>query len=145
VIGGSGPAHTPHSQSTIFRTFANAFDPRLRLGAGRPGISNMRILGIVALTLLHPSVALATAISDPTARLACFDAPPKAAARKATPKPPDEFAAAKAAMTRKLTDPESARFDQLFKVTTDNGEAVCSLANSKNRMGGLHRSDRLHL
>jgi hypothetical protein len=46
------------------------------------------------------------------------------------------FAAAKAAMTRKLTDPESARFDQLFKVTTDNGEAVCGLVNSKNRMGG---------
>jgi hypothetical protein len=56
--------------------------------------------------------------------------------QKAAPKLPDEFAAAKAAMTLKLTDPESARFDQLFRVTTDNGEAICGLVNSKNRMGG---------
>jgi hypothetical protein len=101
----------------------------------------MRILGIVALALLIGGASTANAvdckgISDPAARLACFDAPPKTAAKKALPKPSDEFAAAKAAMMRKLTDPESARFDEMFKVATDNGEAICGLVNSKNRMGG---------
>jgi hypothetical protein len=101
----------------------------------------MRILGIVALALLLAAASTAHAtdcksISDPAARLACFDAPPKTAAKKTAPKPPDEFAAAKAAMTRKLTDPESARFDEMFKVATDNGDAICGLVNSKNRMGG---------
>jgi hypothetical protein len=101
----------------------------------------MRNLVMVVLAFLQAAAPTAQAtdckaISDPAARLACFDAPPKAAAKKAAPKPLDEFAAAKAAMTRKLTDPESARFDQLFKVMTDNGEAICGLVNSKNRMGG---------
>jgi hypothetical protein len=100
----------------------------------------MRILGILVLAFLHAAAAAhaadCKAISDPAARLACFDAPPKTATKKAAPKLPDEFAAAKAAMTLKLTDPESARFDQLFRVTTDNGEAICGLVNSKNRMGG---------
>jgi hypothetical protein len=39
-------------------------------------------------------------------------------------------------MARKLTDPESARFDDLFRVQSDSGEAVCGMVNSKNRMGG---------
>jgi hypothetical protein len=39
-------------------------------------------------------------------------------------------------MARKLTDRESARFDDLFKVHADSGEAVCGMVNSKNRMGG---------
>jgi hypothetical protein len=101
----------------------------------------MRILGIVALGVLLAAASTADAagcksISDPAARLACFDSAPKIAAKKAAPKPPDEFSAAKAAMARKLTDPESARFDDLFKVQADSGEAVCGMVNSKNRMGG---------
>jgi hypothetical protein len=99
----------------------------------------MRILGIVMVaSLLAPAAHAADckSISDPAARLACFDAAPKTTAKKPTPKPPDEFAAAKAATQRKLTDPESARFEDLFKVSTDQGEAVCGLVNSKNRMGG---------
>jgi hypothetical protein len=101
----------------------------------------MRILELVvsAALLLAASTAQAAdckSISDPAARLACFDAAPKPAAKKAAPKPADEFSAAKAAMARKLTDPESARFDDLFKVQTDSGEAVCGMVNSKNRMGG---------
>jgi hypothetical protein len=79
----------------------------------------MRILGIVALASLLAAGAAHAAdcksISDPAARLACFAAAPKTAAKKAAPKPMDEFGAATAAMARKLTDPESARFDDLFK------------------------------
>jgi hypothetical protein len=79
-------------------------------------------------------------IPDSAARLACFDkaakSPPKAAAKKGLPKA-DDFGAAKAAMSRKLTDPESARFTDLFKVSTpDEGEIICGMVNSKNRMGG---------
>jgi hypothetical protein len=101
----------------------------------------MRILGIVALALLLAAASTAhaadcKAISDPTARLACFDNTPKAA-KKSTPKPPavDEFAAAKATMSRKLTDPESARFTDLFK-SGGTAPVVCGMVNSKNRMGG---------
>jgi hypothetical protein len=100
----------------------------------------MRILGIVALATLFAApmahAADCKSISDPAARLACFDTELKVTAKRAAPKPPDEFNAAKAAMARKLTDPESARFDDLFKVQTDSGEAVCGMVNSKNRMGG---------
>jgi hypothetical protein len=102
----------------------------------------MRILGIVALAVLVGGASTAhaadcKAISDPAARLACFDSTPKAA-KKITPKPQgaaDEFAAAKAAMSRKLTDPESARFTDLFK-SSGATPVVCGMVNSKNRMGG---------
>jgi hypothetical protein len=79
-------------------------------------------------------------IQDPTARLACFDSVQKAALKAAVKKPApkaDDFGSAKAAMTRKLTDPESARFTDLFKVATpDEGEVICGMVNSKNQMGG---------
>lgn len=76
-------------------------------------------------------------IADPAARLACFDKPAKAPVQK-TKKAvvTDEFAEVKAFISRKLTDPESARFEDLFKVQSDRGEAVCGLVNAKNRMGG---------
>ncbi|WP_441280125.1 hypothetical protein [Bradyrhizobium sp. 63_E2_N1_3] len=78
-----------------------------------------------------------TSIADTQARLACFDKAAKAP-KAAIKKPPtDEFADAKAALVRKLTDPESARYTDLFKVSTpDEGEVVCGMVNSKNRMGG---------
>lgn len=79
------------------------------------------------------------AIPDAAARLACFDKQPTKPAvpkvKKAAPAV-DDFADAKAAIKRKLTDPESAQFTELFKVQPRNGEAVCGLVNSKNRMGG---------
>jgi hypothetical protein len=43
---------------------------------------------------------------------------------------------AKAAMQRKLTDPMSAQWLDLYKVGTPAGEMVCGMVNSKNRMGG---------
>ena len=77
------------------------------------------------------------AVQDAATRLACFDKAAKTAPKAIKkPTPVDEFAAAKTAMRQKLNDPDSARFDDLFKVTTDTGEAVCGLVNSKNRMGG---------
>jgi hypothetical protein len=101
----------------------------------------MRILGFVALALLLVPASAAhaadcKAISDPAARLACFDSAPKAT-KKDAPKPvaADEFAAAKAAMSRKLTDPESARFTDLFK-SNGTTPVMCGMVNSKNRMGG---------
>jgi hypothetical protein len=79
------------------------------------------------------------AIQDPRARLACFDKAPtsKATPKQAAKKPTDEFAEAKAAMSRKLVDPESARFTDLFGVSTqEEGPIVCGMINSKNQMGG---------
>jgi hypothetical protein len=78
-------------------------------------------------------------LADPAARLACFDKPPKAlakAAKKATPK--DEFFTAKALLQKKMIDPESARFSEMFKIQAAGGEGdiYCGLVNSKNRMGG---------
>jgi hypothetical protein len=71
-------------------------------------------------------------IQDPTARLSCYDE--ATAAKRAKPKSPagDEFDRAKRAMLRKLTDPESARWGELFR----SGPVVCGKVNSKNRMGG---------
>ncbi|MET3907096.1 hypothetical protein ABID59_001427 [Bradyrhizobium sp. S3.3.6] len=78
-------------------------------------------------------------IPDAAARLACYDAAPKTTPKASTAKKPpaDEFADAKAALIRKLKDPESARFTDLFKVsTTGEGDVVCGMVNSKNSMGG---------
>lgn len=85
-------------------------------------------------------------IADAQARLACFDKSAKAP-KAAIKKPPtDEFADAVAALVRKLTDPESARFTDLFKVSTpDEGEVTCGMVNSKNRMGGYAGARGLHL
>jgi hypothetical protein len=105
------------------------------------------VLGSLLITLFlwasAPCRAAAdcSSIQDQTARLACFDSAPKApkaaATKKLGPKTPDDFGSAKAAMTRKLTDPESARFTDLFRVATpDEGEVICGMVNSKNRMGG---------
>jgi hypothetical protein len=69
----------------------------------------MRLLGIMALGLLLAAASTTHArdcknISDPVARLACFDAASKAPAVKKISLPKiDEFAAAKAAMAKKLT------------------------------------------
>jgi hypothetical protein len=94
---------------------------------------------ITALTALLMATAAhaadCKAIQDPAARLACFDAAPKAAPK--TAKKPDEFATAKAMLQRKMIDPESARFTSMFKVqTSGEGEVLCGLVNSKNSMGG---------
>jgi hypothetical protein len=78
-------------------------------------------------------------IQEPTARLACFDKgpTPKATPKQAAKKPADEFAEAKAAMSRKLVDPESVRFTDIFSVSTpEEGPIVCGMLNSKNQMGG---------
>jgi hypothetical protein len=135
-------SRSEHIFCVVIRAWPLARPLRLRLDGGRVGgISSMRILGIVALAVLIGGASTAhaadcKAISDPAARLACFDSPPKAM-KKNAPKPPaaDEFAAAKAAMSRKLTDPESARFTDLFK-SSGATPVVCGMVNSKNRMGG---------
>lgn len=83
-------------------------------------------------------------IADAQARLACFDkAPPPAPAKKpaASTKAAssvDPFAVAKAALLRKLTDPGSAQWMDLYKVASPSGELVCGMVNAKNRMGGYN-------
>jgi hypothetical protein len=77
-----------------------------------------------------------SAIQDARARLACYDAASKSRAAK---KPaPDEFAPAKQAMLRKLSDPDSARWADLFHVDggAADGAIICGKVNSKNQMGG---------
>lgn len=101
----------------------------------------MKILAAIVILSLFPALALAEdckAIQDATARLACFDKPPPKAATPKAKKAAaiDDFADAKAAIKRKLTDPESAQFTEMFKVQAQRGDAVCGLVNSKNRMGG---------
>jgi hypothetical protein len=66
-------------------------------------------------------------------RLACFDAP------KGAKKPvvADPYAPAKIAMTRKLTDPQSAQWGAFWNVAqSDGGALVCGAVNAKNTMGG---------
>jgi hypothetical protein len=79
-------------------------------------------------------------VTDPQERLACFDAavkpapakPAAAAAKKTVAPRPDEFAAAKAAMIRKLTDPDSAKWTDLFRVNSpEDGPIVCGMVNAK--------------
>lgn len=75
-------------------------------------------------------------ISEPTARLACYDAP-KAPKKPVKPKAVDPYSMAKAAMSKKLTDPESVRWGEFWDVTEKDGSAlVCGAVNSKNAMGG---------
>lgn len=103
----------------------------------------MRIVLVALMTLFFSGRdALAQdcrSITDPTARLTCFDKAPPAAAKTAK-KPAaavDAFAPAKVLLQRKMVDPESARFTDLFKVqTSSEGDVVCGIVNSKNRMGG---------
>ena len=109
----------------------------------------MRMRLVMLAAVLSMSVVSATnafaqqpdckSIQDPKARLACFDGAaraPKAAAKKAGPKPVDEFGKAKTAMLRKLTDPDSAKWGEFFSVQGDDGPMVCGMVNAKNRMGG---------
>jgi hypothetical protein len=99
-----------------------------------------KILILIAAVSCAPAANAADCkgIQDAAARLACFDAIPKAAPKMVAKKPPtDEFAEAKSAMSQKLVDPESSRFTDLFKVSTpDEGPIVCGMVNSKNQMGG---------
>src|SRR4029077_10662655 len=39
-------------------------------------------------------------------------------------------------MQQKLSDPMSAQWQDLFKVSTPEGEIICGKVNSKNKMGG---------
>jgi hypothetical protein len=78
------------------------------------------------------------AISDPTARLACFDAPLRAACR---PKPKnavlDDIEKAKRAIAATLTDPASAQFGEVFQGTGVPGKPIiCGSVNAKNIYGG---------
>lgn len=94
---------------------------------------------LIAATFFAAGPAIAQdckAIADGAARLACFDKAPKTAA-KAAKKPTDDAAPAKALLQRKMIDPESARYTDVFKVkTASEGDVVCGIVNSKNRMGG---------
>jgi hypothetical protein len=81
------------------------------------------------------------AIPDAAARLACFDkAPssqkPRVAKSNSAAVPAEDFTAAKAVIQRKLKDPMSAQWSELFKVKTKEGEFVCGAVNSKNSYGG---------
>lgn len=80
-------------------------------------------------------------IADAAARLACFDKAASApAAKKQFTKPAaiDPFADAKAAVLRKLNDPGSAQWIDLYRVQSPSGELVCGMVNAKNRMGGYN-------
>jgi hypothetical protein len=60
-------------------------------------------------------------------------------APKAVKKPvaPDPYGPSKAAMTRKLTDPQSAQWGNFWNATqADGGPLVCGAVNAKNTMGG---------
>lgn len=100
-------------------------------------------------TITIATLALASTISstlaedcskllDASARLACFDKQAKSGSAKAATKRPaaDPFAEAKAAMTKKLRDPESARFSDLYEAAQGPDKAICGMVNSKNAMGG---------
>lgn len=77
-------------------------------------------------------------IEDLDARIACFNRGPKPPAnqpKKVAPKL-DAFAVAKAAVSRKLTDPASARFSDLFQAAGPAGASViCGMVDVKNRAG----------
>lgn len=80
-------------------------------------------------------------ITDAQARLACFDKTSSAqkshvAKSNGAVASPENFAAAKAIIERKLKDPMSAQWAELFKVKTKDGEFVCGAVNSKNSYGG---------
>jgi hypothetical protein len=102
----------------------------------------MKTLALIAVALFSMSggaqAADCKALQDAAARLACFDKAPVASAPKAAKKPAgDPFGPAKALLQRKMIDPESARFTDVYSFQTPNeGEIVCGLVNSKNRMGG---------
>lgn len=93
-------------------------------------------LALLAACTTSALAADCKSITDAQSRLACFD--------KATKPPPkakkargDEYGPAKEAMARKLNDPTSAQWRDLFTVKTpDIGDVVCGMVNSKNRMGG---------
>lgn len=90
----------------------------------------MRILTLTIALLVPTACSAAPAscksIPDDTKRLACYDAQAGASEAPA-------WAAAKAAMARRLSDPESARWGSYF--LTPAGE-VCGTVNAKNKLGG---------
>jgi hypothetical protein len=100
----------------------------------------MKVIAAVIGLLALSSAAHADdckAIQDAALRLTCFDknSVPKARAKKVTIDV-DEFAAAKAVVERKLKDPLSAQWTNLFKTKTKEGEFICGAINSKNSYGG---------
>lgn len=98
------------------------------------------LIPMFALAASYPSSAIAQdckRISDPTARLACFDKGGAVRSPKAAkPRAADPFSDAKAAILRKLKDPGSAQWRDLFTVSGQGGPLVCGSVNSKNAMGG---------
>jgi hypothetical protein len=94
------------------------------------------ILRIATIALISSGTVAAAAdckaIRDPTLRLACFDAP------KGAKKPvADPYGPAKTAMSRKLSDPQSAQWGEFYTVVGDGGYGlVCGAVNAKNHMGG---------
>lgn len=97
------------------------------------------LISMFALAASYPSSAIAQdckRISDPTARLACFDRGAAKLPRAAKSRAVDSFADAKAAILRKLKDPSSAQWRDLFTVAGPSGPLICGAVNSKNSMGG---------
>ncbi|UPT89850.1 hypothetical protein HAP41_0000013300 [Bradyrhizobium barranii subsp. apii] len=94
-------------------------------------------LALLAACANSANAADCKSIADPQARLACFDRPvaQKPHGVKNVVASP-EFTAAKAVIERKLKDPMSAQWADLFKVKTKEGEFVCGAVNSKNSYGG---------
>jgi hypothetical protein len=69
-------------------------------------------------------------VADAQARLSCFDKAPvgeksHGAKAKVAAAPAEDFTAVKAVIGRKLKDPMSAQWAELFKVKTKDGEFVC--------------------
>lgn len=95
-------------------------------------------LALLAVCANSANAADCKSIADPQARLACFDRPvaQKPHSVKNVVAAP-EFTAAKGVIERKLKDPMSAQWADLFKVKTKEGEFVCGAVNSKNSYGAM--------
>jgi hypothetical protein len=96
------------------------------------------IIAVLALAWSEAAYAVdCKSITDPQARLTCFDrAGPKSHVAKSNSPAAEDFTAAKAVIERKLKDPMSVQWAELFKVKTKDGEFVCGAVNSKNSYGG---------
>ncbi|WJR74941.1 hypothetical protein [Bradyrhizobium sp. NP1] len=101
-------------------------------------MSVIRISAFIA--AMAASVAHAAdckAISDPAARLACFDALSTSTASKPKNAALDDIEKAKRAIAATLKDPYSAQFGEVFRGAGVPGKPIiCGSVNAKNMYGG---------
>lgn len=101
----------------------------------------MKLFAAAVLTIFSAGAAWAAedckAIAEPMARLTCFDkinSTPKGQPKQARVDP--DIVKAKNAVSRSLKDPESAKFENLYKTTDGLMPIVCGEVNSRNGYGG---------